>query len=219
MRKLLATVSTGDFTILEPLVLPYFADYSRRCQADFMVFRRDLGTPNHQYDKLAIVDALDISDKVVFIDLDCLVRADTPDLFSIVPDGYFAMLDEGRFLQPDECRVRWHEAVQLAEALGMDPPPWTEDSYFNSGVMVFDRSHRHLFERPSAFPLVQMAEQSWLNCQILRWRSPMYRLDRRFNMFPLRPPDDWMDSYILHAADGGPARGKLERLREWSKTM
>jgi Mannosyltransferase putative len=215
--RAVVTVSTGDFRILEPITLPSFLDYSRRWGADLVVSRRTLATGNGQWDKLLIGDILNYAEKVVYVDLDSVIRPDTPDLFSLVPDGQFAALDEGEFLDEAGLRHRRAVAEALATMLGLTLPGWSGTSYWNTGVMIFDRSHRHLFERPQSFPPDSLIEQSWINLQ-LAWRATdVMPLDRTFNMFEYDPPQDWEGSYILHSADGNPARAKMDRLQGYRR--
>jgi hypothetical protein len=219
MIRALVTVSTGEFGILEPITLPSFSEYSRRCRADLVVSRRTLGTGNGQWDKLLIRDVLDYAEKVVYVDLDAIIRPDAPDLFALVPDGRFAILDEGAFLDVVNVGHRRGMAEDLARALGLAAPRWSEMKYWNTGVMIFDRSHRHVFELPASFPADSLAEQSWINLQLARPATDVLPLDRAFNMFPHDPPPGWEGSYILHAADGSPASDKIGRLMEYRRLL
>jgi Mannosyltransferase putative len=217
--RAIITVSTGNFRVLEPITLPSFLDYSRRCGADLVVSRRTLETGNGQWDKLLIGDVLKYAEKVVYVDLDSVIRPDTPDLFSLVPDGRFAALDEGAFLDEAGLRHRRTVAESLAQTLGLTVPEWSGSSYWNTGVMIFDRSHSHLFERPMSFPSDSMVDQSWINLKLAWVATDVMPLDRTYNMFDYHPPEGWEGSYILHAADGNPARAKMERLLEYRRAV
>lgn len=216
MKRCLVTVSTGRFQELEPLVLPGFKAYADGCQADVVVIRDDLGAGNPQWNKLQIVRALDQADRIVFVDLDCVIKPGTPDLWEFVPAGTFGMLDEGAFCTPRELQVRRDFADDLASKLGMTPPSWAGNSYYNTGVMVFGHEHRYLFDQPHAMPHAEMADQSWVNLQIA-WRDvPIRSLDRRWNMYLFNPPDNWHETgYIMHAAGGIPIEEKRRQVQQF----
>ena len=137
--------------------------------------------------------------RLIYLDADMIIRPDCPNLFEVVPDNYMGLFNEGQFVP---------RAMVLHDALiKMGPlPGWDGLTYYNTGVMVISRFHRHVFNfpegpiKPLKFPF---GEQTYLNHRIISRKVPIYELPWQFNRMSLM--NKWLgisrlDCQIVHYA-------------------
>lgn len=140
--KALVTLAVGDFyTQMAAITHPLMKAYADRCGVDFVVIgERKVNTIynlDERYEKFQLYDLIDQYDQIVFVDTDILVSPTTPSLFDLVPVDRFAAVSEAKFSKaPRDIRL-------TQQVLGN--VKWQND-YFNSGVMVFGKAHKAVFD-------------------------------------------------------------------------
>ncbi len=137
--------------------------------------------------------------RVIYMDADLIIRPDTPNLFEIVPEQKLGIFNEGKFAP---------RGIVLHDArLKMGPlPGWDGVSYYNTGVMVISKFHRHIFNNPEGpvQPLrYPFGEQTYLNHRIISRHVQIHELTYAFNRMSIL--NKWtgtsrLDSYIVHYA-------------------
>lgn len=137
--------------------------------------------------------------RLIYLDADLIIRPDCPNLFEIVPEAKMGLFNEGDFTP---------RAMALHDAkikMG-DLPGWDGFTYYNTGVMVVSRFHRHVFNfpegpiKPLKFPF---GEQTYLNHRIISRKVPVHELPWQLNRMSLM--NKWLGisrlgSYIVHYA-------------------
>ncbi len=159
---LLTYVDTRDKSLrwdeVSCLTLPTMVSYANKCGAHFLLPSEN--TPQHaKYSNRAAINlyrfdlihqALETYDRVLWVDADVLIRPDSPSLFDMVPEGYFAAHEnnEVNYVLNDQA-VRddyyWHlRMTQICNENGWEVPD-TKGCIIDSGVMLVDRSHTDIF--------------------------------------------------------------------------
>lgn len=210
-REALVTVAAGEVgRELLAITGPAMRRFADRVGADFVA----LDWPGHpawpMSAKFAIPRALDHYERILYADADVLFRPGCVNPFDLCGPGEMGVVDELHYHRANPRHRREAEYQGFRRRMGFrEIPhlPW----YFNAGVMVAPRSHKHLLE-PPARPIVvgHCAEQDHTNARLLDSGLPYRLLDRRANWnlwsdpeFRSAPPDA-----VLHwsGAGGDPAR-------------
>ena len=195
-KKAVVTLAIGNFyTKMGKITHPTLKAYADKIGADFIVID-DMGerTLPH-YRKLDLGKLLKTYGRILYVDTDILIREDAPDLFDIVPIGKCGMLDEGRFTD------RQANMENFITQFGLDPKTW-DKKYYNTGVMLFDKSHKALFIEPPS-EINNFYEQSYINLEIFNFKIPMYGLTYKFNRMSCMDKitgEERYDSYFMHYA-------------------
>lgn len=215
----IVSFASGPWLELLDLARPSFERYAANCKADLILDTTSYNPDYPLFDRLHIRDYLASFDRCLVLDCDLVIRQDTPNLFDLVPVGIFAAVDESKIGSQFETVQRWRAANRLALANEKPYPQWQH--YLNLGVWMADGSHTELFGDPAVFTMEAMGEQGWINLQLHWCNTPIYNLDRRFNMYTYyAPPNYLVESYVLHAADGSihKKQGEMETfLRYWNE--
>jgi alpha-N-acetylglucosamine transferase len=199
-KRVVFTVAIGREAVrIAKVSLPYMRRYARRIDAAFFVLSKPLlrGSPTPHWEKFLAGSLLEGYDRLVYLDVDILVRERCPDIFSHVPADTLGLYNEGRVMD---------RADSLREALHLYRRPrfsgW-DGSYFNTGVMVVPSLHRRLFALPKRMLSMGMYEQSFLNARILSGRYPVTELDASWNTMRVPGASIWRRrarAHIVHYA-------------------
>jgi len=203
--RVIATMVIGDkYRKLWDITRPAMESYADRIGADLLVIENNPhGNLSPHWAKLALHGLLHKRyQRALWLDSDLIIRDDCPDLFALVPEDKLGLLNEGRFVPRS---VALYEAMKMYQT---QLPNWDRKSYYNTGVMVVSRDHRHLFADPEfvARQVYNFGEQTYLNLQIFKKEVPIHELSHRFNRMSV------MDSitgvsrlscYIVHYAGSG----------------
>ena len=181
-RNAVVTLTIGDkFQRMAELTHPTIKRYADRIGADFVVIDERRWPEYHvDYEKFQFQDLLLKYDRLHFIDTDCIVRDDCPDLFQLVKPAEFGAFREGAFM-PERMQALEHIAKLSGQQIQMNPDEW-KGKYWNAGMMVVSALHRYIFTVLPPDPKVEgFGAQSWLNLLILNNKVKMKDLDYRFN--------------------------------------
>ncbi|WP_166259658.1 glycosyltransferase [Marinobacter salicampi] len=140
--KALVTLAVGDFyTQMGDITHSLMQDYAERCGVDFIVIQDRKVNENYgldeRYEKFQLYDLIDKYDQIVFVDTDILVSPKTPSLFDLVPVDRFAAVSEAAFSKAGRD-------IRLTQEI-LGEVNW-RNYYFNSGVMVFSKAHKSVFD-------------------------------------------------------------------------
>jgi hypothetical protein len=196
MKKALLTIASGDyFQQMAAITHPTIKAYADRIGADFIVWSDVSGYTVPQYKKMEMGGLLESYDRLVYIDTDILVRDDSPDIFTIVPEDELGLLEEGQYFD------RRQSTIQFMTQVGYNSAQW-DGKYYNTGVLVCSRCHQPLFVNPPV-QWNHFGEQTWFNTVISSRKAKVFLLPYRLNrMMTLNPfyGEDRLDSWFLHYA-------------------
>ena len=203
MKNAILTVVNGEkYKEIWKRSEPYFVVYAEKCDAELIVFQGVDGAhyPSPHWIKFGIYDLLKKEfDRIAFIDADILIRPDTPSLFDIVPENQFGIFNEGIYSPRAMCI---HEVKKV---FNVELPKWNGKDYYNTGVMVMSRQHRHIFKITEEIKPLRnsFGEQTYLNMKIMSNDVKIFSLPHRFNRMSLLDRImgvSRLDSYIVHYA-------------------
>lgn len=236
MNRLIATYFQKKYEPILVSVFRRFENYAKKCNAVFEAYEIPEESLDPQLDKFFhVADSLPDYDEYLIIDVDILVRHDSPCIFDIVGKRVGLYNEGGTFLNAyghntDDELVRWVSVAQMIKLCNLDPiampkrGEWgTPFFYFNSGVVVFSAKHRDIYSgfSPSARSLinkhskeVQCSEQALVNYSVYKLGYPVVSLPTCFNQMCYNRCSDYLDtSYFLHFA-GMSLEDKLVKMKE-----
>lgn len=164
--------------------------------------------PSPEFAKFACHPQIQSYDRAMIIDCDVVIRAQAPDIFSIVPADHLGVVFESEHLD----RVEW---IQQMQELFELPPESVQNRYFNSGVLVMGRNSYALFDSQVEETLYRLPqyEQTYLNARAVKLGIPLYPLEAEFNYIssfdsPYAP--DWRHAWFVHIAGSWLSGSMLE---------
>jgi lipopolysaccharide biosynthesis glycosyltransferase len=207
--NLVLTISIGEFhNEVAKWTLPSIKKYAKKIGADFInITENDPNFITQKWNKFHIHELLNKYKRILYLDVDLIVRDDCPDLFGIVPEDKLGMFNEGRF------SPRFEYLQQASEYYGEPLKKWN-GAFYNSGVMVISRRHKGIFKLPRGFDYVE-TDQPWINLRINNDKIQMHELDWKFNRMDILDKFigiSRLDSYIVHYA-GAPKEVLLNVLK------
>lgn len=179
--NLIYTICCGnEYQQIADICLPTFSDYARKIKCDLICRRGNVNRNRAIFEKLQINRYLQQYDRVAFIDLDCLISPNAPDIFESHPD------DETFYVK------------KLALKTGFQ---------INSGVMIVSKPHARLF---SGSPNIRQLRkhwfykyvrhhqnsylEKWFACQLNDGEFPVQDLESKWHEVIVSNP-----SFIFHA--------------------
>lgn len=199
-RKAVLTIVNGEkYKAIWERVEPYFIAYADKCEAELIVMSEG-DVPTAHWLKFGMYDLLHKQfDRIAFIDADILIRPDTPSLFDIVPEDQFGIFNEGFYTPRSMCI---HEVKKV---YNVELPNWNGADYYNTGVMVVSRQHRHIFKVNGEIKNLRNAfgEQTYLNMRIMQSGVKVFPLHFDFNRMNILDRLTGMtrlNSYLVHYA-------------------
>jgi hypothetical protein len=154
------------------------------------------------YNKMNLVELLDMYERVLFVDTDIIIRDDSPDIFKIVPKDRVAMWRE------PNAQNRYLVMKAWCDFYNLNIKNWDEN-YYNSGVILFSRGHEKLFSIERKIPTKEdlpddiWYEQTLINSNIFEHNIKMFKISHHFNrIFFLDPliSESRYDSFFIHYA-------------------
>lgn len=219
-RCILTIVSGSKYNSIWQRTESMFVDYAEKSDAELIVLKGADHVPSPHWLKFSIYELLKKEfNRVAFIDADIIIRDDAPSLFDIVPEDELGIFDEGEWAPRAICL---YETMKVYD---MKLPNWNGRSYYNTGVMVVSRQHRHIFKvNEEIKPLRNnFGEQTYLNMRIMQSGVKIFNLDYKYNRMSVMDRITGMtrlDSYMIHyAGDGyGPTLEKMDRdIAKWEE--
>jgi len=195
--NLVLTISIGEYyEKLGKVTLPSIKKYAKKIGADFSnITENDPNYITQKYNKFHIYTLLNKYRRIIYLDIDLIIREDCPNLFDIVPETELGMLNEGKYAPRTEY------IVQASEYYKEPLKDW-DGKFYNSGVMVISRRHKQMFKLPKGIDFVE-TDQPYLNLRICNDKIDMFQLDYKFNRMDILDKIigiSRLDSYIMHYA-------------------
>lgn len=201
MNKAILTIVAGEkYQKIWQRAEPFFNAYADKCEADLLVMKELPPLPSPHWAKFSIHELLKKKyDRIAFIDADILIRPDTPSLFDLVPEDQFGIFNEGTYSPRAMCI---HEVKKV---FNVELPKWDGKTYYNTGVMVVSREHRHIFSITEEIKPLRnsFGEQTYLNMKIMANDVKVFSLPFKFNRMSLMDRIvgvSRLDSYLVHYA-------------------
>lgn len=196
-ENLVLTISIGDYyNKISEKTLPFIKKYAEKINADFLnINEHKKEYITQKWNKFHIHDLLNKYKRILYLDIDVIIRDDCPDLFEIVPENTLGMFNEGKYV------ARYEFLEQASEYYGEPLKKWN-GKFYNSGVMVISRIHKQLFRMPKGIDFVE-TDQPYLNLRILNDKIEMFDLDFKYNRMDIMDTIcgiSRLDSYIVHYA-------------------
>lgn len=198
----LVTMCIGEaYESLAQLTMPTLRAYANKIGIDFVIIdEKRISTTYTMYEKYQIYDLLEIYDRIIYMDLDIIVRLDCPNLFDIVPYAMIGLFNEGNFLDSSTVIA---EASKIHE---IPYPEWNNQSY-NAGLIVISKYNKELVTKPEnevkMYGPYPHYDQPHLTLKILSEGYQVCELDYRFNRMRVM---EWfiketpLASFIVHFA-------------------
>lgn len=205
----LVTISIGkEYEELAQITHPTFKRYAEEIGAEFIcIDTQKISQTTPHWEKFQLFDLFNKYERIVYIDADCIIRPDCPDLLKLVPRDNLGMFNEGAFAD------RSYAMTLARDEYGIRIEDWN-GCYFNSGVIVASRQHKFLFKKPEK-EIPHFFEQTYLNVAIHQNKVKMFNLHYKFNrMTCLDAPtgEERHGSFIIHYAGAPIAFDALSNL-------
>lgn len=217
MKRVLATIATPEYQRIHDVTRQRMADYAAEIDADFFVLKSGIKQPTPHFAKFDLIKlmAQEGFDQVLYVDADIHIRQNVPNIFKIYKEA--AAFNE----MPAHPHPEW--AMKAIEWIRVNlDPSWPSDRYFNTGVMLFDKSSlaalAALVKDATPQPGVYY-EQDQLNVIMRDADCPKLVLDQRWNQF-CQP--EWIstpkadNAYFLHVT-GSTLDHKLELIQKYAR--
>jgi ADP-heptose:LPS heptosyltransferase len=218
-RAIVTAVSGEKYGEIWKLAEPFFVAYAEKCDAELIVLHGGVDLPSPHWIKFSIRELLKSEfSRVAWIDADIIIRPDAPSLFDIVPEDQFGIFNEGQYTPRSIC------IYEVMKVYAVKLPKWDGKTYYNTGVMVLSREHRHIFAVTEEMKPLRNAfgEQTYLNMRILASGVKVFPLSHTFNRMSIMDRITGMsrlNSYLIHyAGDGDRLLVKMARdIKRWSE--
>lgn len=196
-NNLILTITIGDYyKKISNYTLPFIEKYAEKIDADFInISEHNKYYITQKWNKFHIHELLNKYKRIIYLDIDLIIREDCPNLFDIVPENKLGMFNEGKYTP------RFEFLEQASEYYGEPLKKWN-GKFYNSGVMVISRIHKQLFKIPKGIDFVE-TDQPYINLRILNDGVDMFDLDYKFNRMDILDTIcgiSRLDSYIIHYA-------------------
>jgi lipopolysaccharide biosynthesis glycosyltransferase len=215
------TIVCGDkFKEIWKRTEPFFNAYAEKCNADLLVLKEiPENLPSPHWAKFSIHELLKKQyDRIAFIDADIIIRPDAPNIFNLVPEDQFGIFNEGNFVPRAVC------IYEVKKVFNVNLPKWDGKTYYNTGVMVVSREHRHIFKVEEEIKPLRnsFGEQTYLNMKIIHSQVKVFPLSFRYNRMSMMDRINGMtrlDCFFVHyAGDGDKLFEKMDRdIKRWEE--
>lgn len=196
-EHLVLTIAIGDYyNKISKYTLSSLKKYAERIGADFLcITDHNKEYITQKWNKFYIHELLNDYKRIIYFDIDIIIREDCPNLFDIVPERYLGMFNEGRYAP------RLEYILQAAEYYKEDLKDWN-GKFYNSGVMVISRRHKQVFKLPVGIDFVE-TDQPYINLRIQKDKVDMFDLHYDFNRMDILDKFcgiSRLNSYVVHYA-------------------
>ena len=139
-ENLVLTISIGNYyKKISEYTLPFLKKYAEKIGADFInIDKFDGNYITQKWNKFHIHELLNKYKRILYLDIDMIIREDCPNLFEIVPENKLGMFNEGKY-------VPRFEFLEQASEYYKEPLKKWNGKFYNSGVMVISRIHKSIY--------------------------------------------------------------------------
>lgn len=211
MKKLIVTRADEKIKEMTDITHPVLKKYAKKCNAEFEIISETKGIHPH-YRILQLHDLFKEYDRILCIDSDVLILKKCPDLFNLVPAHKVASIFEDKGSRQKDRRERIAKIQKERGDIG-----WTE-GYINSGVILFSKMHRDLFDIPEEELYLDLGyDDVLLSYRMFQRGYELYELPCEWNFMSMFT-ESWsnkkkLDAFIIHYAGNG-FTGLIERTEQ-----
>lgn len=195
-KRLVLTLNTGEvYKEISEYTFPTIIEYVKKINADFISITDNKCSTPH-WEKFQIYEYLNKYDRIIYFDIDLIIRSDCPDLFEIVPEDSIGMFEEGQFTDRSKELI-----IDTCKQYNIKLNEW-DGKYYNSGVIVISKQHQILFKKPD-FEYCSFYEQTYLNMMLSFLRVKVFGLSYVYNRMSCMDKfigEDRHNSFIIHYA-------------------
>ena len=164
-------------------------NYSEKIGCDLKIIES-----KYDWEKLSVVDFFKEYHRILLLNDNLIIRQDTPNLFELVPKTELGAFDEGRYVP------RFDQMKSAFSHYTYEWDKW-DSKYYNTGVLVLSRTHKHLFEKPN---FRGPDFESYFNLNIIKYKVKIHDISYKFNRTHFSDEKIGItrhDSYIIHYQD------------------
>jgi hypothetical protein len=176
--------------------------YADRIGAQYVVIDNDNISPSYPLAaKFQVHKIQPYFDRIVFLDVDLLVKTDCPNIFDEVPVGTVGMHDD--FWHQRLWEWMYKEFRELYDSQGWTEPIPTKLQCLNTGVVVCDKEHGDVWKPPTKpYPVTHCSEQNFVNLNVHRAGYEVHLLPTEFNFqwWSHKSTFHTTDAHMLHFA-------------------
>lgn len=216
-KNLIFTESSGSILKeVASFTIPLMEKYAKKINANFIYDykKEELGCP--LYGKFKIKNFLKHFDRILFLNIDILVKPNSPNIFEIVEEGSYAAFGEGFHCNANDHLERFQLLKEASENFEISRKDFEfETDYFNSGVFIAEKIHEVLFEMPedSLYMNDVKSEQNVINLRIKLNKFKTFSLPIEFNSMNWRWSKNYLDEgFFIHYA-GIPHNERIALIR------
>jgi lipopolysaccharide biosynthesis glycosyltransferase len=214
MKKAIVSLATGkEWEELGKVTFPSQIAYANKIGANHKTITTQNSEHPH-YDKWQLLDLFGEYDRLLYMDVDIIIRPDCPDMFDLVPENTVGGHDEIPFSP-------WvNEEIKKFCALANIPLCKPGDNfqcpyYLNAGLFIVSRCHKSLFRDGDKVQKgIEWPEQTHFNVRILQDKVPVTILDPKFNWLYQRTGNYLDKNYVLHYAACGPPLQRIKLVQK-----
>jgi hypothetical protein len=219
--KAIVTLTIGESARKEARYShPYFRLYAQKTGADFIVIDKpQINREKVYYEKYQLFFLLEKYNRVLFVDTDCLIAPECPDLFKVVPQGKLgvhilsltpSLAEDIKKIQASCGQIGW------------------EDVYFSSGVFLASKIHSGLFAQENSCRYISewYPDQTEINYNAQRLNLGLFDIGEKFEYIgprsdKLRWRKDFsrFSAYIVHYAGNWLYRGHRIHEIKWDSRI
>ena len=201
MKKLIVTMVFRDvYKAFSEITFPLIEKYAKKCGADI-----EIVSPWKEYrdnrSQLKLYSCLERYDRVMFVDIDCVVSEDTPNLFDIVPYGSIGIR---RYPHIDGHLELFtgKKKYQSTKVLKFDYPNYV---FYNCGFYLLDKTHLPIvrkFTDKIIHKFLNINDELIISDAINNHKTDVYELDKSICFHYTNPLETLMDLINFDHVDG-----------------
>lgn len=215
MTKYLITTRANDgIKEMCNITHPILRRYAEKCNADFSILEKDIEGLHSHWRILFIKDLFDEYDRIAVIDSDVLILKSCPSIFEEVGESCIGSIFEDKGSRMQDRQNRIQKANKRYGNVG-----W-HDGYINTGVCIFSKAHRGIFEYEKDDLWNDLGyDDVYLGWKIHKFNYEVHELPFYWNhmsMFSENNGPSRFDSYVIHYAGNGfhPMLDRTEQIRQ-----
>lgn len=196
---------------MRSLTAPRMKRYCKKYNLDFHIIENKV-YDHPAYNKLQLKNYIKDYDRILYLDMDVIIRNDAPNLFDIVPRDLLGIFNE----EPLKICNCGQETIDLYYKYTQQHIKWNGE-YYNTGVMLFNKQNICVLD--DDLPCLEQlyADQGYINYQIQYKKVKCFDIGFAFNGLNngvIHGKDRLMKAYFIHMNGCGTFENKSEFLKQ-----
>ena len=145
--NLVLTIAIGEnYKKIGELTVPTIAAYAKKIGAEFKYLVEQRIAKTYPYwEKFVMGELLDSYERIIYFDVDIIIRKDCPNLFEVVPEKELGMYNEGLLTNEEEKKEHLFVMRNVFREYGLPFPAVWDGRFYNTGVMIVPQNMKWLF--------------------------------------------------------------------------